>query len=96
MTPGTLTDRGYEHIVYALRGQEYNLQAFHKMRIGGTNILHGSTTMKREQNSASSPTMSASSPHREQSGSASGDTEEKPRLSEKEKKANHIASGIAP
>jgi len=49
--------------------------------------------MKKENNTASSPIMSTSSPPREPSGSANGDLEEKPRLSEREKKANHIASG---
>ena len=40
-----------------------------------------------------------SSPKREESenpGSSSGNLEEKPRLSEHEKKANHIASGTNP
>jgi len=47
--------------------------------------------------SKSSPVMSAS-PAREGSanaGSSNGNVEEKPRLSEHEKKANHIASGMS-
>ncbi|KAG9248497.1 helix-loop-helix DNA-binding domain-containing protein [Calycina marina] len=48
--------------------------------------------LKKEQKLASSPTISTSSPTREHSGSAGGDLDEKPRLSEREKKANHIAS----